>query len=93
VRGFKLVNPQWPWWQLSRTVRQGYWMGGIFLLVGLWQLVTFPGGGRVSKWLGLGIGVFATVLGILCLTSAVALRRRELRLSAPESGSDETPRL
>lgn len=61
--------------------------------IGLGELVTFSGGGPVDKWLHLGTGVLLTMLGVLCLASAVALRRRQRRLSAPASGSGETPGL
>ena len=63
------------------------------MLIGLEQLVTFSGGGPVSKWLHLGTGVLLTMLGVLCLASAVALRRRQRRLSAPASGRGKTPGL
>jgi hypothetical protein len=74
-------------------VRQGYWTAAIFLLIGVGQLVTFPGGGPGSKWLHLGIGVFGILLGTGHLTSAVALGRYQRRTSDPAPGQEVNPRL
>jgi hypothetical protein len=81
VRDAKRVASTRPWWQTTRTVRQGYWMAGIFLLVGAGQLVTFPDGGAASKWLQLGTGVLGILLGTGYLMTAIALRRDQRRIS------------
>lgn len=47
------------------------------MTLGLGQLATFSGGGPVSKWVMLGDGVLLTILGVLCLASAVATGRRQ----------------
>jgi uncharacterized membrane protein HdeD (DUF308 family) len=63
------------WWQLSNTVRQGFIMGGIYLVLGAGQLILDLSGsaGIVLKI----IGVAWLVLGGCHLVSAVALRRHE----------------
>jgi hypothetical protein len=77
---------------MTRTVRQGYWMAGVFLLLGVGQLVTIPGSGPVSKWLHLGIGVFGILLGTGYLTTAIALRRYQSRTPEPATGHEVNPR-
>lgn len=63
-----------PQWQLTRTSRQGFWLGGLFtVLAFLGWLVQVPGGGTVevvlaALWTGFALALFA---------SSAALRRRE----------------
>jgi hypothetical protein len=58
-----------PWWQVTRSVRQAYLLGGLYLLLGAFQLATFPGSSPLIKWLHLGTGLLFILLAILCLTS------------------------
>jgi hypothetical protein len=60
------VTPKPPKWRMTRTLRQGYLLGAVWLIIGVPQLVAFSGGGSVSRWLGLGVGVglLATILGL-----------------------------
>jgi hypothetical protein len=67
-------------------------MAGIFLLIGTGQLITFPGGGPVSKWLELGIGVLGILLGTGYLMSAIALRRGERRTPDSATGQEANSR-
>jgi impB/mucB/samB family len=82
-----------PWWRTTRTVRQGYWLAGVFLIVGVTNLVAFPGGGSVSKWVQLGLGVLGLLMATLYLTTAVALRRYQRDTSGSATGQDGNPRL
>jgi hypothetical protein len=82
-----------PWWRTTRTVRQGYWIAGLFLIVGVTNLAAFPGGGPVSKWVQLGVGVWGLLLATLYLTTAVALRRYQRDTSGHATGQDGNPRL
>jgi hypothetical protein len=50
-------------------------MGCVYLLVGAGNLIAFPGGGPDDKWVRLGLGVCALLVGIGYLTTAIALRR------------------
>ena len=82
-----------PWWRTTRTVRQGYWIAGLFLTVGVANLATFPGGGSISKWVQLGVGIWGILVATLYLTTAVALRRYQRGTSVPATGQDGNPRL
>jgi hypothetical protein len=74
-------------------VRQGYWIAGLFLIVGVTNLVTFPGGGPVSKWLQLSLGVWSILIAALYLTTTIAFRRHQRNTSSPATGQGENPRL
>ena len=68
-----------PWWQITRTARQGFVMGTLWIVLGLVGLLVAhtPGFLAVSAtWLALGGGY---------LVAAVALRRRERSGSGPDS--------
>lgn len=84
------VSPKPPKWRMTRTLRQGYLLAAVWLIIGLPQLVTFWASGSFSRWLRLGVGVFATILGAGYLVTTLALRRRGLG-SPP--GPDTIPRL
>ncbi|MGJ7442523.1 hypothetical protein [Aquipuribacter sp. MA13-6] len=63
-----------PPWQLTRTSRQGFWLGGLFtVLAVLGWLFQVPGGGPVEVVLA----ALWTVLALGILASSAALRRRE----------------
>lgn len=83
-----------PWWQITRTVRQSYVFGGIWLLLGIGQLTTglAPGGGSGSWW-RVAVGVVLILLGVTYLTAGVMLRRYQRRTSAGGTASGCTPRL
>jgi len=67
-----------PWWQTTRTVRQGYWMAGGYLLVGAGELFFgFTSGRWAGRWGGLAVGAGFVLMGAVYLTTAVALRRRQ----------------
>ena len=65
-----------PWWQVTRSVRQAYLLGGLFLLLGALQLSLFTGSSPLIRWLHLGTGLLFILLAALCLTSGVLLQRR-----------------
>lgn len=74
-----------PWWQTTRTARQGFTAAALFGLLGLAALVA-----SVVAWPSLWIGaVIWLPLGAVHLASAVAVRRREL--SHPASRSTLPP--
>jgi hypothetical protein len=68
-------------------------MAGVFLIVGVTNLVAFPGGGSVSKWVQLGLGVLGLLMATLYLTTAVALRRYQRDTSGSATGQAGNPRL
>jgi hypothetical protein len=78
-----------PWWQLTKTVRQGYVGSGLYAIAGLFNLVA---GLTVNVWM-LVAAVFFLVAAPLSLVSALALRRRERSGSGagPAAGS-QSPR-
>lgn len=65
-----------PWWQLAKTVRQGYLMSGGYLVVAVGALIVSvtgsgsPVAARMFAILWLGFSIW-------CLVSTVALRRRQ----------------
>ena len=64
-----------PWWQTTKTVRQGMWLGCGFAVVGLSE-VTLAAIGRVNlPMLIIGAGFLA--IGLTHLTSVVAVRRQQ----------------
>ena len=81
-----------PWWQTARTVRQGYACAAFFLVVGLTNLATFSGGGQISKWVQLGLGVWGMLLAALYLTTAIALRRYQTCTPDPGAGREADAR-
>jgi uncharacterized membrane protein HdeD (DUF308 family) len=64
-------------WQLTKTARQGFWMGGGFAVAGLLAFVGVLAGTGVA-WLAL-LGAYLLATGIAYLASAVALHRRQRR--------------
>lgn len=68
-----------PWWKMTRTARQGFILGAFILVLGVFELVLLAAGhpGHTLYWLHWVVTVLFLVLGIACLASAVALRRRE----------------
>lgn len=62
-----------PWWQLTKTVRQGFVMSGLSAGAGLLMLVA----GFTEPSLVWIPGVYCLLLSALYLASAVAIRRRE----------------
>jgi hypothetical protein len=81
-----------PWWQLAKTVRQGYLMSGGYFVVAAGALivsVTGPGSSVAPRmfavlWLG---------FSIWCLVSMVALRRRQQRGHEIGTPSEDGPGL
>ena len=80
-----------PWWQTARTVRQGFWMAGVFLALGVGQLAILPGSGPISRWVHLGIGVGSILVGTAYLATTIALRRQQGTLAEwpRQSGRDQ----
>lgn len=66
-------------------------MAGVFLAIGAGQLATLPGSGPIGKWVHLGIGVGAVLLGTAYLATTIALRRRQQgALNSPTRAGPET---
>ncbi|MCZ7438699.1 hypothetical protein O7598_19970 [Micromonospora sp. WMMC241] len=65
--------PARPWWQTTKTPRQGFVMGGAWLFLGVayWAVAL----GKPIGW-SVILGALATLLGAFLLTTAVLLRRR-----------------
>ena len=78
---------------MTRTVRQGYWVGSAFLVFGLIELAGLPGGGGLAKLVRLVTAVLLATLGLLCLASATALRRRQGRNGDSTMGHRKAPPL
>ena len=72
-------------WQLTKTARQGFWMGGGFAVAGLLAFVGVLAGTGVA-WLAL-LGAYLLATGIAYLASAVVLHRRQ----RPGAGCDGKP--
>lgn len=69
-----MAEERTPQWQLTRTSRQGFWLGGLFTLVaGLSWLLGVPGGGAFEVF----FAVLWTVVALALFASSAALRRRE----------------
>lgn len=69
-----MVEGTTPQWQLTRTSRQGFWLGGLFVVLAtVGWLFQVPGGGPVEVVLA----VVWTVLALSIMASSLALRRRE----------------
>lgn len=78
------------WWQLARTVRQGFVMGGIYLTLAVAALIVQ----LVVSGQSVVAGMFAAVwliFGSLSLASAVALRRRQQDIQSTRSPSQNGP--
>lgn len=69
------VTPQWPWWQTTRTARQGLVLGCLFAAIGAGQLVL----GASPSGLGwnLALGGIWLVVAAVQFGSAAALRHAE----------------
>jgi hypothetical protein len=75
-----------PWWQVTKTPRQGFLLGGMWTLLGLGQLLFgLSGGGHVVS---LVIGALWLVLAVGYLASAAALFRRERSRTASGTSGD-----
>jgi hypothetical protein len=63
-------------WQLTKTARQGFWMGGGFAVAGL---LAFAGvlAVRGVAWQFALLGAYLLATGIAYLASAVVLHRRQ----------------
>jgi len=75
-----------PWWQMTKTARQGFVLGTLLAVVGLYELLSglFDDG---HAWdLVLSAGLLA--LAGACLANAIAVRRRER--SGPGADSQGT---
>jgi hypothetical protein len=82
-----------PWWQTTKTVRQGLLLGGGFVVLGLSELVLTVTG-AASAWL-LVIAVGFLAIGGAHLASAAAMRKRQGSTSVPGDYPpmrDSTPR-
>lgn len=64
-----------PWWQTTKTVRQGLLLGGVFAVIGLGDVVLAATGAANFWMLIIGAGFFA--MGAAHLTSAIAMRKRQ----------------
>jgi hypothetical protein len=73
-----------PWWQTTKTVRQGLWLGCGFAIAGLIE-VAFAGTGQVNLPIVIGGAGFLTI-GLGHLASAIAMRRRQRSNSAQDAG-------
>jgi uncharacterized membrane protein HdeD (DUF308 family) len=75
-----------PWWKLTKTARQGFMLGAVYVLVGLVQT------GEVlmasAHPLFLFLGPLFLALGIAYLASAFAWRRRERSAHPPGQAAD-----
>jgi hypothetical protein len=65
-----------PWWQVTRTARQAYALGSLYLLLGIGQLALLPGDGLIGNWSHLATCLCLVLLAVATLTSGVMLRRR-----------------
>jgi hypothetical protein len=54
-------------------------IGVVYLVVGVANLAAFSGGGPVSKWLQLGLGVLGLALAVVWLTWVVTVVRAQGR--------------
>jgi hypothetical protein len=74
-----------PWWRVTRTVRQAWLLGCVWLAIALWQLVPYAlsvqGEGWGRWWVNLVIGLMMLLLAALYLGSAVARTRIQRRKS------------
>ena len=86
-----------PWWKATKTAREGFVIGAIWVFLGVGELVLFLVGevnGYVAhEWLLLRVGylLFGLVwllLGIVYLASAFTLRRRERSADSPDQAPD-----
>ena len=81
-----------PWWQTTKTARQGLWLGCGFIVVGSGELVLTVTG-QTSPWM-LIISAGFLAIGLAHLGSSVAMRYR-LRSSFHQDGQptirDSTP--
>ena len=69
------VTPQWPWWQTTRTARQGLVLGCLFAAIGAGQLILGASPAGLGWNLVLG-GIWLAVAAVQ-LGSAAALRYAE----------------
>ncbi len=86
------MSKKYPWWQTTKTVRQGLWLGGAFTVAGLSDVV-LAATGRVNLLMVIIGGCFLAI-GLIHLTSAAAMRRRQRSSSAQEDHAaerDSTP--
>jgi hypothetical protein len=81
--------PKRPWWQTTRTVRQGYLLGGGNLILAVGELALFVSGTGLHRWLGLAIGLVFLVIAAIYLLSAFALRRRQRTTTSVSRHGDE----
>jgi hypothetical protein len=77
-----------PWWQMTKTPRQGFILGSIYgvLSPGEWASVLFLG---AHVW-NVGVAVPWLCLAVWWLASAVAQRRRGRSRSASRSQGEAT---
>jgi hypothetical protein len=86
--------PKRPWWQTTRTVRQGYLLGGGNLILAVGELALFVSGTGLHRWLGLVTGLVFLGIAAVYLLSAFALRRRQgTTTSVPRHGDEGISRL
>ncbi|GAB3851850.1 hypothetical protein GCM10029963_40370 [Micromonospora andamanensis] len=63
-----------PWWQTAKTPKQGFLMGGFWLVIAAWRVVVAIGDSTLWHW------VFAAVWAVgsvAYLVPALLLRRRQ----------------
>jgi protein-S-isoprenylcysteine O-methyltransferase Ste14 len=86
------VSEKSPWWQMSKTVWQGVWLGCGYVILGVLKFV-FPGKAHVTLPIVI-IGAGFLTLGLGHLVSVVAMRRRQRSSLAREgrpAARDSTP--
>jgi hypothetical protein len=81
--------PKRPWWQTTRTVRQGYLLGGGNLILAMGELALFVSGTGLHRWLGLAIGLGFLGIAAIYLLSAFALRCRQRTTTSVSRHGDE----
>ncbi len=87
ARLIDVISAKPPWWQATKTPKQGFIMGAFWLVLALTQwLLLIVDRGEAWPWVLLRIllAVLATALGVAHLASATVLRRRH-RAAAGQS--------
>ncbi len=72
-------EPKQPWWQTTRTPKPGFWLGGFWLLFGLYKWLTLD----PDDGLSLTMACLFTLLGAAYVASSIALLRRRATHAEP----------
>ena len=84
------TSPKSPWWQVTKTPKQGFVLGGgwVVFALGWWvELAINRGDSRPMLLLRVFLALLATALAAACLVSAVLLRRRRQAPTKPDAGA------